>query len=98
MFDWLKQFGAAIVAAALMFLGFMAVSKSNRHKAKAEKLENKATENINNDVKSAGKALERAKVHAQKAEKIKADAEAKLDAVANKDETMADIVDRWKRS
>ena len=98
MLSWLKQFGAAIIAAGLMFLGFMAVAKSNRHKAKAEKLEQRATQDINRDVQAADKALKRAKIHAEKAETIKSDAEAKIDAMANKDEDMGDIISRWKRT
>lgn len=98
MLDWLKQFGSAIVAAGLAFLAFRAVAKSNLHKKQAAAWEAEAQDAVDQNLDHADAALSQAKKHQAEAERIKLKAEEKINAVAQRDDEMADILDRWRRS
>lgn len=98
MLDWFKQFGTAIAGAALAFLAFMAVSKAQRHRKQAQAWENEAQDAVDNKLDHAEAALTQAKKHQAEADRIKLKAEARINEAANRDDDMADILDRWRRS
>ena len=100
MIAWLKRGGLAVLAAAGAFLAFMAAAKATARRNEAREWQDLATELESEDVadrmRDANAALTQAKFHAAEAERIAHKAEARLDKLAKSDETMADIVDRWR--
>ena len=98
MLDWLKVTWKAIVGAGLMFLAFKAIKQSGQMQRQAEAWDSEAQDAVNKNLDHANAALSQAKVKAAEAERIKQKAEQRISEVAKRDEEMADIIDRWRRT
>ena len=99
---WLKTTWSAISVAVLGALAVFAVASVQRHKSNARKWQEKATDieagQVENATLTAEAASTKAKFHDAKANEIKQKAEARITQIGQKDEEMADILDRWRNS
>lgn len=97
--SWLKTTWAAVSTALLAALAVFAVANARSHKKKAEKWQGKAEAieqgNVVRGVQTAEQASTQAKLHEARAAEVKKKAEARLDAIGEKDEDVADILARW---
>lgn len=98
--SWLKRTWSSLAMALVAFLAFMAATKASQRRAEAKKWQKVATEEKERDVvdavDNANVALGQAKLHAAEAERIAKNAEKRLDDIAKRDDTMGDIMDRWR--
>ena len=98
--SWLKRGGAAFLMAITAFLAFFAAMNATAKRKQAQdwqkRAEGQAESDMVGDIVSADAALTQAKVHAAEAERIAQKAEKRIDEMAKRDETVADIVDRWR--
>lgn len=99
---FLKTSWGALVASVLAFLAFMAAASASRHKASAKKWQDISDDQAGRDtedsIREAKQALSQAKLHEQRAEQAKLKARDKLDAIASKEESFAEVQERWKKS
>jgi uncharacterized protein HemX len=101
MIKWLKSIGTALAAAAIAFVAFRAAQQVGGHKQQARKWQDKANqlaiEDRDDALDQANAALSQAKLEDARAEEAKATGLAKLDKLGAKDESVADIVDSWRK-
>jgi len=99
---WLKATWTALGTALLAALAVFAVANARAQKSNARKWQEKATDieagNVVKGVETAAAALTQAKLHESKAAAARATAEARITAIGENNEDMADIIDRWRRS
>lgn len=97
--QWLKGLGISVKVAVTALLMAMAVMAAKRHKDNADKWRNTAVEIENGyvvkGIETAAAASSQAKLHDERATAIKEKAEACITQMADKDEDVADILDRW---
>lgn len=100
---WFKGLGlvaiaGAIVTAILMVLGGAKVGRQERRADRAEKqAEALAHDRTKQGIEKAAKLNTAAKKHKDKAATIRKKTEARLQELGDKDETMADIADRFNK-
>ena len=101
MITWLKNIGSALAAAALAFLAFRAVNEVTGYKKSAEKWRKKHDEHLTSGrddaLKLAAAAKNVANAQEARAKSAKEKAEKRIDELAKRDESVADIVDRWRK-
>lgn len=100
--DWLKGLGISVKVAVLAFLAALAVAAAKRHKDSALKWQDKAVSidqgNVVKGIETAKAAATQAKLHEEKAEEIKKKGEARINEIGRKDESLADILDQFRKS
>ena len=99
---WLKSIGSSVVLVVLAALAIFATAGATRQKANARKWQGKAEDieagNVESATLTAEAASTKAKLHNAKADELKAKAEQRITAIGEKDEEVADILDRWRKS
>jgi F0F1-type ATP synthase membrane subunit c/vacuolar-type H+-ATPase subunit K len=99
--NWIKTHWKAFLAGLAAFLAILAAASIAKANARAEKwarvAEDEKAKDVADSTGKAGAALIEAKKHTEKAAAAKANAEAKIDAIAEKDPAVADIVAKWKK-
>jgi hypothetical protein len=101
MWEKIKAFGPVKIAGSILtaVLLVLAGAKAGREKRRAEKAEKKVESlHFEGSKKSIEKAVELQKQvdsHKEKAELVKQGMEAKLEELGSKDETLADVADRF---
>jgi len=97
---WIKASWTALSAALLAALAIFAVASAQRHKKTAKKWQDKAVAveegKVVKGIEKAEQASTQAALHEAKAESIKAKAEARITQIGEKDEDVADILNRWR--
>lgn len=97
--SWLKTTWGVVVTALLAAASFWLVASGNRHKRNAEKwakrAEHEAERQVAGHLNKAHEAIQKADRHEELARKRKEQAKEKIDGIAKKDETMAEIVSGW---
>ena len=97
--NFLKRIGSSIWVALGAFAVAWAAVAATQRKAQAEKWQERAAEEQAKDVadavERANQAMSQAKLHKAEAKRIADKAEQRINRMTN-DETMADIVDRWR--
>lgn len=100
--NWLKSAWSPLAAAGLAFLAILAAMSAARHKATADKWAQSALDieegNVVKGVETAEAANTQAKLHEAKADERKAAAESRIAQIGAKNEPMADVLDRWRKS
>jgi len=98
--NWFKRGGAAFLMAVSAFLAFFAAMNATAKRKQArdwqQRAEGQAESTMIDDIITAEAAMTQAKKHASEAERIAKKAEDRIDAMAKRDETVGDIVDRWR--
>lgn len=98
--DWLRNVGSALLAAAMAFLAFFAVKQAATQRKQKQRWQDRATEEAMRPTEDAltrfEKAQQRAKQHDAKAQAELAKGQARIDRIGAADESMADILDRWR--
>jgi len=99
MWDRIKGAGIAIWVAVLAALAFYAATRAASEKRSRDKWMGQAKEHseahLIESIHEAEHALDRAHVHRKRAQAAATKTEKRLDAIARKDNEMADIVSRW---
>jgi hypothetical protein len=102
MMQRIKQIGTGIGIAVLAFLAAMAAAKARQEKQRANEWAEQAEADAQADVvegtDKAKAALSQAKLHEAKADEAKKAARARLDSIGERDEDVADVVHRWRKS
>lgn len=84
----------------LAFLAFMAVAAAKRQQKMARGWQDRSLElaedKVANSIHTAKAAETQAKKHDAKANEIKAKAESRISQIAEKDDEISDILDRWR--
>ena len=97
--NWLKGFGISVKVAIGALLMAMAVMAAKRAKDNADKWRNNAVEIENGyvikGVETAAAANTQAKIHDEKAKRIKEKAEAHVASMGDKHEDVKDLMARW---
>jgi hypothetical protein len=100
MIAWLKRSVAGIAVAVLAFLAYRAAQQVSGHKKAADRWKQIAVESdetaVAGSIVSAEAAITQAMKHEQEAKRIKLKAQERISKVAESDETIRDIVDRWR--
>ena len=100
--SFLKTTWSALSAAFMVALVIFAGAAVIRQKNQAEKWKGKAVDielgNVVKGVKSAEAASTKAKLHDATAGEKKKAAEARITKIGEKNEAVADILDRWRKS
>lgn len=98
---WLRTVWSSISVALLAALAVFAVASAKRQKSSAKKWQETAVDIESGKLKDATVTAEaantKAKLHDAKANKLKAKAEKRITDIGNKDEDVADILDRWSK-
>jgi len=101
VFKWLGTLGSGLAVALLALLAFLAAAKATRERASAKKWKDRAiTEaeaNVETGVADAKASLSQAKLHDARAIEADDKTKARLDQMGKRDESMADIVDGWRK-
>ena len=99
---WLKTTWSAISAALLVALAVFAAASASRQKSSARKWQETAVDIEAGKVKkgtvTAEAASTKAKLHDARANELKAKAENRITKIGERDEEVADILDRWRRT
>ncbi len=102
MIDWLKTAGGAFIAAVLAFAAFFAVQRQAAQRRNARKWQAKADAEAEaatqGSIDRANTALAKAKRHDDRANELAERSRARIDALGERDENMADILDSWRKS
>lgn len=100
--NWFKNASSAIWFGILAVLAAFAAMQATSRKRQAEewqrRAEDEAAKDIEADVNKANALLSQAKMHNAEAGRIARKAEERIDAMAKRDETVAEIVDKWSKS
>lgn len=98
--NWFKNASSAIwfgiLAVLAAFAAMQATSRKRQSEEWQKKAEDEAAKDLEADVHKANALLTQAKMHNAEAKRIAKKAEDRIDAMAKRDETVADIVDRWR--
>jgi biopolymer transport protein ExbB/TolQ len=103
IWTWIKSLSwiaiaGAIVTAVLMVLGGAKVGRQERRAERAEKqFESMAHDRTKKGIDKAAKLQKAAVKHKEKAAATRQRTEARLQELGDKDETMADIADRFNK-
>jgi hypothetical protein len=85
----------------LALLAFLAAARASREKATAKDWKDRAVAEAESDVQeevdNAKASLSQAKLHDARAKEAKKKTKARLDAIGERDESMADIVSGWRK-
>lgn len=100
MIAWLRRFASSIAIGVLAFLAYRAAQQVSGHKQSADRWKQVAVDAEESDIAeslvSAKAAMTQAKKHEAEADRIKQKAEERIAKVATSDDTISDIVDRWR--
>lgn len=96
---WLKTSAHALAAALGIFLAIFAAASVQKQRSTAKKWQDKAADieerNVTEGTMTAEAANTQAKLHEAKAEQARAKAEARITAIGERNEDIADILTRW---
>lgn len=100
MIEWLKASVKGIAVAVLAFLAYRAAQQVSGHKKTADRwrqiAEDSEAQDVSERIVSAQAALSQAKKHDEEANRVKRKAEERISKVADSDDTIRDIVNRWR--
>jgi len=98
---WLKAIWSSISVALLAALAVFAVASAQRQKTNARKWQDKAVDIESGKLKDATITAEaantKAKLHDARARELKKKAEDRITQIGDKDEDVADLLDRWSK-
>lgn len=100
MTDWLKRvcksIWFAIGALGAAYVAYEATSRRQESRKWQDRAIAEQESDVQESIDQAEASMSQAKLHAAEADRIAAKAEAKINKLAESDETVTDIVDRWR--
>lgn len=98
---WLKSAWSPVVAAVLAILAIIGAMSAARHKARADKWRNRSVSielgNVIRGVENAEEASLNARIHDNIADDRNKKAAARIIKIAENNESIVDILDRWRK-